>query len=96
MKVKIFTTYDSKAEAYLQPFFMRSRGEALRGWETICNDPNSQFHKHPSDFTLFEIGEYDEQTGTIETYPAKCALGLALEFVKTTPLAKPELLVNNQ
>jgi len=82
MKSKIFTTYDSKAEAYLQPFFMGTRGEAIRGWQTVVNDPKTQFNKYPSDFTLFEIGEYDETTGEITAHTAKVSLGVALEFLK--------------
>lgn len=83
MKSKIFTTYDSKAEAYLQPFFMGTRGEAIRGWQTVCNDPKTQFNKYPSDFTLFEIGEYEETTGQIFPYEAKVSLGTAIEFLKS-------------
>lgn len=107
MTSKIFTTYDSKAEAYLQPFFMKTRGEAIRGWQTVCNDPKTQFNQYPADFTLFEIGEYDETTGQITPYQAKVSLGVALEFlkdaqthldefIKKPTLAKTEKLVNNQ
>lgn len=100
MKLKFFTTYDSKVEMYLQPFVMRSRGEAIRSWTQICNDPKTQFNQHPSDFTLFEIGEYDEETGALIPYHAKVSLGLALEFKKETDetmtLAKPLQAVNNK
>lgn len=82
MKHKVFTTYDSKVGAYLQPFVMRSRGEAMRAFESICNDGKSQFCSHPADFTLFEIGSYDEDTGCLEPHEAKIALGLALDFKK--------------
>lgn len=82
MKLKIYVVYDSKAEAYMQPFFMRSRGEALRGWQDACNDTKTQFNKFPEDFTLFEIGEYDELTAKIIQPNAHTALGKALEYVK--------------
>lgn len=82
MKHKVFTTFDSKVGAYLQPFVMRSRGEAMRAFESICNDGKSQFSLHPADFTLFEIGEYDEYTGQLEPHEAKISCGLALDFIK--------------
>lgn len=98
MNKKIFATYDSKAEAYLQPFFMRARGEAVRAWETVCNDPKSEFYNHPEDFTLFELGEYDELTGTLFPHQAKIALGCAIEFkkVQNLPIAENPKLVNNK
>lgn len=80
---KMFVVYDSKAEAYNSPFFLKSRGEALRGWSDTVNDPQTMFYKHPSDFTLFEMGEFDENTGEIRIYEAKASLGTALEFKKS-------------
>lgn len=82
MKTKMFTVYDSKAQAYMMPFFMNSRGEALRAWQDLCNDEKTQFGKHPEDFTLFEIGEYDQETGKITQTTAFISLGTALEFKK--------------
>lgn len=82
---KMFSVYDSKVGAYLQPFFMRSKGEALRGFQELANDPNTQFAKYPSDFTLFEIADFEERTGKITPHKAKISLGLALNFVKPAP-----------
>lgn len=77
---KVYTVYDSKVEAYMTPFFMRGKGEALRAWASTVNDSQTQFCKHPSDFTLFEIGEYDDTMGVIKMYEAKISLGLALDY----------------
>lgn len=80
---KIYTVYDSKAETYLPPFFMRSKGEALRAWIQAVNDEQTQFNKYPADFTMFELGEFDDVTGVINNHLAKQSLGNALEFRKT-------------
>lgn len=80
MILKMFTVYDSKAEAYNQPFYMRSKGEALRAWHSTVNDKTTQFYTHPADYTLFEIGEFDDSTGNITIYQAKHNLGNAMEF----------------
>lgn len=82
MNLKVFAIYDSKAEAYLQPFFMQSRGQALRAFDTTINTLDTQFHKYPSDFTLFEIGEYDELKGVLTPSEKKTSLGCAIEFKK--------------
>lgn len=80
MILKMYTVYDSKVNAYLQPFFMKSNGEALRAWEESCNDNKTSFYKYPQDFTLFEIGIWDDSTGSTALHDAKFSLGTALEF----------------
>lgn len=79
MKQKVFVVFDSKVEAYMTPFFCRSKGEALRSWETACNDGQSMMSKHPADYTLFESGEYDDATGRIQQHNALIPLGTAIE-----------------
>ena len=80
MKVKIFAIYDSKAEAYLQPFFMPARGQAIRAFTEAVNDKSTNFYKHAEDYTLFEIGEYDDATAGVTALNAKTSLGCAIEF----------------
>lgn len=97
MKLKMFCVYDSKAEAFMQPFFMNSTGEAVRSWQDVVNDPKTQFNKHPADFTLFELGEYDDSSGSIAMHNAKIPLGTALEhkieqnIPKLSPINSHEL-----
>lgn len=80
-KFKVLAVYDSKAESFGQPMTFRSRGEALRAFQTVANDEQSSICKFPADFTLFEIGEYEEESGDLTMYPnGKVSLGLALEF----------------
>ena len=85
---KVFAVYDSKVEAYLSPFIMQTRGQALRAFTDTVNDPNTNFFKHPEDYTLFEIGDWDEQSGSYVMHPAKTSLGVAIEFKKEDALIK--------
>lgn len=80
MKLKVYTVYDSKVGAYLQPFFMQSRGQAIRAFSDSVNDTSTQFYKHAEDFTLFEIGEYDDEKGAFSQEGAHVSLGVAQEF----------------
>lgn len=75
-----FAVYDSKVQEYNVPFIQRSRGEALRAWQTIANDPQSQICKYPEDYTLFELGEYDSEKGQTKNHLTPVSLGSALEF----------------
>jgi len=85
MKLKLFVVYDSKTECYGVPFFRDFTANALREWVEVASnvsDKNNQISKFPADFTLFEIGSYDQLTGDVELYAVKFSHGTALEHVK--------------
>jgi len=77
---KIFSVYDCKSELYLNPFFMSTKGEALRAFGDIANDPQSQIGKHPCDFSLMEIGSFDDAKGMVMPMLTPLSLGVAIEF----------------
>lgn len=81
MIVKVFCVYDSKAEAYMSPFFMHSRGQALRAFGDTAQDSESQIGKHPEDFTLFELGEYDDDSASFHLLSTPHSLGVAIELI---------------
>ena len=81
-KMKVFVIYDAKVEAYLQPFYARTNGEALRMWEQSVNDEKTQFYRHPQDFALYGTAEYNEDNGRFEQYDTMVPLGLAIEIKK--------------
>lgn len=82
MKSKTFTAYDSKVKNYTKPLYHRNAAEAVRAFEEECNNPQSQLNKYPSDFTLFETGEYDDETGVLTFLDAFVSLGNGLQFIK--------------
>ena len=78
MKLKVFSIFDSKAEAFNTPFFFNMTGQALRAFEDLAKDPQAAISKHPEDYTLFEIGEFDTDTGQLIPLPTPHSLGLAI------------------
>ncbi len=66
MKHKMFVIFDSKANAYMQPWFLTQDGMALRAFSDCVNDKDHNFGRHPEDYTLFTIGEFDDQTAQVE------------------------------
>lgn len=62
MKMLACAVYDEKAEAYLPPFYVAAPGQAIRLFEDSCNDKESQFGKHPGDYKLYRVGEFDDAT----------------------------------
>lgn len=82
MVYKMFSVYDTKAEAYMRPFVAQSTGAAIRSFSDEVNtgDKQSPLANHPEDFVLFEIAAWDEMTGVISVYEARKALGAGIDF----------------
>lgn len=78
---KIFSVYDSAAKAYLPPWFCHSTGLALRNFSTAANDQDHSFSRYAKDFTLFELGEFDDEHAGFMMYNTPKSLGTALEYV---------------
>lgn len=83
---KVYTVFDEAAGAYLQPFFSSSNRTAMRAVEDVMSDPSHQFNVHADDFTLFCIGEYDEDSGSLIPQD-KVSLGNLIQFKKDDPNA---------
>jgi uncharacterized protein YozE (UPF0346 family) len=81
--MKVFAVFDTKVNAYLNPFLMRTRGEAIRGFAEAANDEKTTFAKHPDDFILFEIGTWDEYQGKYTNEASPVSIGSARQFVET-------------
>lgn len=75
MILKIFSVYDSKATAYIAPFFLPATAMALRNFRDCGENPEHAFNRHPGDYTLYELGEFDDGTGTMDTYDQAINLG---------------------
>lgn len=80
MKHNVFAVFDSKVEAFGMPLFMHNKAEAIRAFIDQVNDQKSLMSKHPEDFTLFHIGEYESSSGLMVPLTTPLSLGLAIEF----------------
>lgn len=65
MKIQLYAVHDSKAHAYMSPILSHNNEMAIRSFSNSVNDPNSEFHKNPLDYSLFHIGTYDDETSLI-------------------------------
>jgi hypothetical protein len=93
MKMQVFSVYDKAVQAYLQPFFSRSKGEALRSFTEAVNDEKTQFHKHAADYMLVFIGEFEDSSGIFDTADP-CRIISALECLADDPFT-PETQVRS-
>ena len=66
MKLLVFSVFDSKAAVFGQPIFVNTRGAAIRSFSDAVNKPDSPLARHAADYSLYQIGEYDDGTGELE------------------------------
>lgn len=69
-KMSLYAVLDTKAGAFNNPNPIISRGAAIRAFTDAIASGNSDFSKHPEDYVLFCLGEFDNNTGVITPLPA--------------------------
>jgi len=63
MELKVFSIYDKATEAFNSPFFMLTKSEALRAFQNMARDEDTQISKNPLDFNLYMLGTFDNISG---------------------------------
>jgi len=86
MKLTLCSVKDRAADAFGRPMFVRSIGEAIRSFSDEVNRAaeDNQLFNHSDDFDLFELGEFDDNTGTLVTHeqPKLVSLGKQVKIEK--------------
>lgn len=83
---KIISVYDSKAGIFNQPMYFISTAEAVRSFIDQVNTKDSAIQKHPEDYTLFLIGEFNLETGELIKQNTPVSLGLAQDYTDTNTI----------
>ena len=84
MIVKIYSVYDQAASAFMQPFFFATKGLAIRSFTEAVNSPDQLFNKYPSDYVMFELGEFEDSSAVIRMHAVPERVISALECVIPT------------
>lgn len=65
MKVKVMAVFDQASCAFLPPFCVASREMALRQFSRVISEqPKHDFALYPDQYTLYELGTFDNEFGT--------------------------------
>lgn len=78
MRYKVMSIRDRISETFSQPMFFATVGAAIRAFADEVKRPaeNNNLNKHPDDFDLFQVGEFDDNSGEFEPMrPQQVALG---------------------
>lgn len=85
--MKVVSVKDLAIDAYITPFFVQTVGQAIRMFTDEVNREGSQIRLHPKDYTLYLIGDFDEEKGDLQgLFPT--AIARANEVLK--PLSNEE------
>lgn len=63
--LNLYAVKDVKSQLFNNPFVQKTDGTAIRTFATACEDKNTDLNKYPSDFSLYRIGTYDEESGKL-------------------------------
>lgn len=63
MILRAFSLYDSKALVYSPPFYAATDAAAIRMVSDTVADPQTSLSRHPSDYILVRVGEFDDNKG---------------------------------
>lgn len=84
MLLNAYSIFDNKALQYHAPFFVSTDGAAVRAFSDLANDLNSNIGRHPSDYSLFNVGFYDDQNGQFTANLPLVHVVDAISLVKVT------------
>jgi len=67
MKINLYSIYDLKSQSFGHPFSALSDELALRAFSgSVNSSPGNLMADSPEDFTLYHVGEMDDETGSIK------------------------------
>lgn len=67
MKFVVVSIFDRASEIYGRPAFVPAKGSAIRSFTDEVNReaPDNELYRHPDDFDLYVLGDFDDQVGVV-------------------------------
>lgn len=65
MNLGVYSVFDRKAAVFARPFVAPNDAMALRSYAAALQDPSTELHKFPEDFSLHRLGSFDDDTGQL-------------------------------
>lgn len=74
---------DAKVGSFARPVPVVNAATGVRAFADAVNDPSTEYHKHPEDYTIWELGTFDDQTGLFQNSASPTLLANAVALNKT-------------
>lgn len=85
MILRAYSIYDRKSLQYHPPYFASTDGAAVRNFADAANDMQSMIGRHPADYVLFYLGDYDDQKGAMQPVSPLVHVIDAMALVQAQP-----------
>lgn len=82
MKQQCFSVCDNKTGYFHVPFFSPTVPSGKRMFQEACRDTSTLMSKYPEDFTLWHVGEFDDNDGRLTQFDPPGQIAKALDYVK--------------
>lgn len=81
MMLIVCSVMDVKAKAFMQPIFVNNESLAIRAFGDAVVNPESGISKHPEDYHLYKLAEFDDNTGRFVALDTPDFLSKAVDFI---------------
>ena len=95
MKLKMYSIFDSAAAAYMRPFFVQTDSVALRAFQDLAINAEHEVGRHPEHYSLFRIGEFDDNEIGKSYFEGVECIAQAHELVAKAQVIEPGSLRSN-
>lgn len=66
--INLYTLIDKASKTTNHPMPFASQRDAVDGLREVVNDEKTALHKHPEDFALYQLGEYNPRDMKMEIF----------------------------
>lgn len=81
----MYSIHDKAAQAFITPFFMHNKAMAIRAFaDNINSTEESNLSKHPEQFSLFQVGEFEDSIGKVTELDKPELIASGLEVLEPT------------
>lgn len=93
MMLNAYSLFDTKGLIFNTPFFQHNDAVAKRMLSDLVTDTNTSVGRHPSDYILYAVGTYDDQTGELSIISPRRHVADAISLLKLS--ASGDLFAGN-
>ena len=80
MTLNVVSIRDSKSGIFSRPFFVPHIGVGRRMFGDLAVDVQTDVGKHPEDYALYHLGDYDDVSGALVSNSQPVFVANAVEF----------------
>ena len=92
MRMMVYTIFDTASGAAMRPFFAQGDGAAMREFSDLAVNADHPIGKHPEDYSLFRIGQFDDNKITLIQEDKECLI-TGMEAVAASRQIEPGSLL---